>query len=244
MLNGNSAAWRLSEDKPFLEAFGQEAARVLIYGDKATEPAAYHGLAPRYKVVPGSTKGTVAYQVEYYDPTDAGSKDGTPGANTSAWFHTWGEQASHLTFPKGTKAGIVTEDLGQVTADDGDGGFFEALRTHFEWNLGFVLRDFRYTSRVVNIDTTSLTAPASTAARVTLIQSLIRGYNKCKKMSGGRRALYVSQQVKTALDLAVNEKVNVNLTMQDYAGQPTMHFYEVPIRVCDSILDTEGDETS
>lgn len=232
-LNNNSAAWRLSEDKPFMEAFGQEAARVLVYGDKAAEPAAYHGLSPRYTVAV-ATSG-IGKQV-----VDGG---GTGGDNTSAWFHTWGENASFLTFPKGSMAGITVTDKGQVTADDGGGGFYEAYRTYFEWDIGFVLRDYRYTSVLRNIDVSSILAldAGGATARGVLIQQLIIAYNRCKKTSGGRRALYTSENVKTALDLAVNEKNNVNLTTRDYNGAPTTHFYEVPVRVCDAILETEGD---
>jgi hypothetical protein len=46
-LNGNSAAWRLSEESAIVEGFGQKLARYMIYGNEATEPEGFTGLAPR-----------------------------------------------------------------------------------------------------------------------------------------------------------------------------------------------------
>ena len=45
-LNGNSAAWRLSEERPFIEAMNQKMTQTLFYGD--TDGAAFTGLSQRY----------------------------------------------------------------------------------------------------------------------------------------------------------------------------------------------------
>ena len=47
-LNNNSAAWRLSEEQGIIEGFGQKLARYMIYGNEATEPEGFTGLAPRF----------------------------------------------------------------------------------------------------------------------------------------------------------------------------------------------------
>src|SRR3974390_301128 len=56
-LNGNTAEFRLSEVKPFLEGMSQRVAATLIYGNQFTNPERFTGLAPRY-----STKGTTALE--------------------------------------------------------------------------------------------------------------------------------------------------------------------------------------
>jgi len=46
-LNGNTQAWRLSEERAFIEGFNQELVDTLWYGNEGTEPDAFTGLAPR-----------------------------------------------------------------------------------------------------------------------------------------------------------------------------------------------------
>src|SRR3546814_305333 len=47
-LNGNTAAFRLSEDRAHIEGIAQEMAQTTFYGNEGTEPEAFTGLAPRY----------------------------------------------------------------------------------------------------------------------------------------------------------------------------------------------------
>ena len=61
-LNGNSAAWRMSEESGIIEGFGQKLARYMIYGNEATEPEGFTGLAPRF------THGT--FTPEWYSIAD------------------------------------------------------------------------------------------------------------------------------------------------------------------------------
>src|SRR3990170_2620997 len=47
-LNGNTAAFRLSEAAPFIEAMNEEMQSTLIYGNSGTAPEEFTGLAVRY----------------------------------------------------------------------------------------------------------------------------------------------------------------------------------------------------
>ena len=47
-LNGNSAAFRLSEDRAHIEGMNQEMSSTLFYGNEGTEPEAFTGFAPRF----------------------------------------------------------------------------------------------------------------------------------------------------------------------------------------------------
>src|SRR5688572_11079630 len=47
-LNGNTAAFRMSEDRAYVEGMAQEAAQSLFYANEATAPEEFTGLAPRY----------------------------------------------------------------------------------------------------------------------------------------------------------------------------------------------------
>ena len=59
-LNGNTAEFRLSETRAFLEAMSQQMAQTLIYGNLAVNPERFQGLSPRYNTVNIATAQTAA----------------------------------------------------------------------------------------------------------------------------------------------------------------------------------------
>jgi hypothetical protein len=55
-LNGNTAAFRLSEDRAHIEGIAEElASKTLFYGNEKTQPEAFTGLAPRFSSVVAAT---------------------------------------------------------------------------------------------------------------------------------------------------------------------------------------------
>src|ERR1700722_10399724 len=50
-LNGNTADFRLSEVKSFLEGMSQQVAATIIYGNQFINPERFTGFAPRYSTV-------------------------------------------------------------------------------------------------------------------------------------------------------------------------------------------------
>ena len=50
-LNGNTSAWRLSEDRAFLESMNEEMADTTFYGSQDTDTEKFSGLAPRYNTI-------------------------------------------------------------------------------------------------------------------------------------------------------------------------------------------------
>ncbi len=166
-LNGNTAEFRLSEDRAFIEAMNQAMAQTLFYGDSSVNPQQFMGLSSRYSSLSAGNAQNII---------DAG---GTGTDNTSIWLVVWGENTVHGIFPKGQKAGIQMEDKGQVTLEDANGGKYEGYRTHYKWDNGLTLRDWRYVVRIANIDVSNLDAP-STAANIAklMIRALHRIPNR------------------------------------------------------------------
>lgn len=109
-LNGNTAEFRLSEDRAFIEGMNQQMAQTLFYGDTSVNPQQFMGLSSRY-----SSKSAGNGQ----NIIDAG---GTGTDNTSIWLVVWGENTVHGIFPKGQKAGLQTQNLGEQTLTDASGG--------------------------------------------------------------------------------------------------------------------------
>jgi hypothetical protein len=227
-LSGNADAFRTSENMAKLQGFNNKAARYMIYGNTQAEPQAFLGLAPRYNDKSAESGANIV---------DAG---GTGSTNTSIWFVTWGEMATHLLYPKGSVAGFQHKFLGQQTARADNGGDFEAYRDHFKWDIGMSVRDWRANSRIANIDVTALTRDGATGANIIdlMIDALYRIDNP---MQGeGRTVIYANRTIQTWLHKQAMNSKNVNLTIGEYGGKKIPEFLGIPIKRNDAILNTEA----
>ena len=224
-INGNSAEWRLGEDKGYLESMQQEMASTLFYGDDIVTPAKFVGLALRYSSRSGSDSSE--------NVLSAGGS--TAKKQTSVWFITWDQMATHGIFPKGSKAGFQHQDLGEVTLFDADGGRYQGYRSHYSWDCGLTVRDWRRNVRICNIDTTKL----GTDGEPKLFELLTKAYHRLKRY-GGRKVIYCNETVATYLDLQAQNKNNVFFTFKEVDGEAITNFRGIPIRVCDAIIDEEA----
>ena len=235
-LNGNTAEFRLSEVKAFLEGMSQQVASTIIYGNQHTNPERFTGLAPRYSTVSTANSQTANNVI------DAG---GTSSTNTSIWITTWGSDTLHGTFPKGKMTGLQHRDMGEWPITDSAGNTYQAYRDHFKWEIGMVLRDWRYVARVANIDDTALTGVSA----ANLINNIIRALYRLPtapstataiqssdtpevKANMGRVAMYANRVVRTYLDLQAMNKTNVLLRMEEFDGKVVTTFRGIPIRTC------------
>ncbi len=224
-LNGNTSEFRLSEDRAFLEAMNQKMAQTLFYGDTSVNPQQFMGLASRY-----SSKSAGNGQ----NIIDAG---GTGTDNTSIWLVVWGENTVHGIFPKGQKAGLHMEDKGQQTLKDSAGGQYEGYRTHYKWDNGLTLRDWRYVVRIANIDVSDLSVPASAANIVT---QMVKALHRVPNLKMGRAVFYMNRTVAQALDLQSLDKASLALSVKETEGEWWTTFRGIPIRETDAILETEA----
>lgn len=224
-LNCNTAEFRLSEDRAFLEAMNQKMAQTLFYGDTSVNPQQFMGLASRY-----SSKSAGNGQ----NIIDAG---GTGTDNTSIWLVVWGENTVHGIFPKGQKAGLQMQDLGEKTLRDSAGGQYQGYRTHYKWDNGLTLRDWRYVVRIANIDVSDLSVPASAANIVT---QMVKALHRVPNLKMGRAAFYMNRTVAQALDLQSLDKASLALSVKETEGEWWTTFRGIPIRETDAILETEA----
>ena len=237
-LNGNAAAFRLSEDSAFLEAMNQTQAQTLIYGNPATDPRQYLGLAGRYSAISGA--GNAA------NILDAG---GTGSANTSIYLVVWGENTVFCPFPKGSRAGLVQEDDGLLTVYDNNNNPYKAYQTHYQWKNGLVVKDWRYVVRIANIDTATFAAmsgtQATTAVATNLLHMMLRACDRIPNFGMGRACFYMNRSVFSLLRrLAMEKSVNA-LALETGANQfgSPMHwasFEGIPLRKVDQLLNTEA----
>lgn len=229
-LNGNTAAFRLSEDSAHIEGMNQEMSETLFYGNEGTEPEAFTGLAPRFN-----------------DLTTAANREnvieggGTGSDNASIWLIVWGPTTAHGIVPKGSIGGLQMTDKGQVTIEsvDGSGGRMEAYRTHYRWDAGVCVRDWRYVARICNIDRSALTVDAATGAN--LPDLMFQAIERLPSLTVGRACFYMDRGVLTKLRQQSTYGVkNSTLTMQNLGGTMRTNFHEVPISRTDALAVDEA----
>ena len=223
-LNDNTAAFRLSEDRAFLEAMNQEMASTLFYGNTSENPERFLGLSARYS----SKDDKVAKNA--MNVLDAGG--GSSGRCTSIWLVAWGENTVHGIYPKGSKAGFQHKDLGEVTLQDADGGMYQGYRTHYKWDIGLTVRDWRYAVRIANIDSSGLNG-------VPLMELMIEASERLPNKNLGRPVFYMNRKLRTALRMQMLKKSNVYLGWGEAAGKAVLNFDDIPVRHCDAILNNE-----
>jgi hypothetical protein len=236
MLNGNTAQFRLSEDTAFLEAMNQTQATTLFYGNPGTDPKQFLGLAARYSSLSGGNAQNIL------------SAGGSSSDNTSIYLVVWGDNTVYCPFPKGSKAGLIHEDLGEQTVYNSDGTRLQAYATRYQWKNGLVVKDWRYVVRICNIDVSDLIAQTGTqAANVStaIIKLMARALYRIPNMSMGRAAFYMNRTVHSGLALAALDKSQYVLKIEQgltQFGQPNswLSFLGVPLRRVDAILNTEA----
>jgi hypothetical protein len=237
-LNGNTADFRMGEDMAFIEAMNQSMQQTVIYGSTAANPERFTGLVPRFSAIAAANNGV--------NIVDAG---GTGSTNTSGWLIGWGQNTCHGIFPRGSKAGLQVRDLGEVPLYDASNNVFQGYRTHFKWDCGLSVRDWRFVVRIANINVT-----AGAVTTTNLVNYLIAAVNKLPFISaagnspppGGTKpgqvntAFYVNRTVRAALDQQAMAKTNNFLTIETRDSKPYTAFRGIPIRICDQLTNSEA----
>ena len=231
LLNGNTNAFRMSEDSAFLEAMNQAQAQTLLYGNPATDPRQYLGLAPRYGAISGAGNAQ--------NVLDAG---GVSTNNTSIYLVVWGDNTTFCTFPKGSKAGLAHDDQGELVVYDANSNPYQAFQTHYQWKNGLVVKDWRYVVRICNINTANL---VSESAAADLIKLMSRALDRIPNLGMGRPAFYMNRTVYSMLRIqALNKSQNVldiNSGLNQFGTPTSWNTFEgVPLRRVDQILNTES----
>ena len=225
-INGNTAAWRLSEQKPFFAGMANQMAETIFYGDTDASPERFMGLASRYNTLNAavpSSKNTV----------DAG---GTVDGSVTSIFIVSLDNFFGI-YPQASQAGLKHTDKGQQTHVNDDGGMYEVYRDHYKWQAGTALEDWRGCVRVCNIPVVDgeigLTADE-------LIKLLVKAKNLIPADLRTSVHMYCAEEIKTALELAALEKSSGCVKIVEAAEQFKTMFFDIPVEVSDSISLTEA----
>ena len=230
-LNGNSAAFRLSEDRAHMEGMSQELAASLFYANEATAPEEITGFAPRFNDQSALNGENIL--------TDAATPDNSD--NSSIWLVGWGPYTCFGIYPKGSMGGLQMSDKGQVTIEsiDGAGGRMEAYRTHYRWDSGLVVKDWRYVIRI-QVDQENIVKDAASGPDLIDLMTSACELVPSDFLSVTRPAFYMNRTLRSFLRRQVVNKVkNSTLTMEDVAGKRVLSFDGIPVRRCDVLTNTE-----
>jgi hypothetical protein len=223
------AAVRLSEANAAIEAIGQEIATTLIYGNDSLDPKKFLGLAPRFNSTTAVNGGQIV------------DGEGSGEDNTSVWFVTWGDDKSHLLYPKGTTAGVKRDDKGEQRTVDDDGNPYFVKEELFTQHMGLTVRDWRSVARIANIDVSAL--QAGSVDIYALMRKAFWKVNK-HRLPGTSMAIYCNSDVLEALDADSTPTTStsasfVRLKPVEVDGFEVMGYRGIPVRQVDAILNTE-----
>jgi hypothetical protein len=234
-LNGNSAQFRLSEESAFIEAMNQEMTGKLFNGNVGADLKTFSGLATRYSSTTAGNGGNVIL---------AG---GTGSDNASMYLVVWGEQTVFCPFPKGSRAGLRSRDLGEESVQDAAGGWYQAARSLFQWDSGLVVKDWRYVVRIANIDVSDwvgVTGTQAATASTNLIKLMMRAIARIPNFSMGRAAFYCNRSIQEGLMIQALEKSQNALSVQEALSQfgqkmNQLTFMGIPVRGVDQLSVAE-----
>lgn len=219
-------AKRTTDAKAWIEAIAQWLAQQVLYGDTKTDEATMDGLAGRQ-----ASLQTSSYAKSWVQDGGGGS------ARTSLYVVDWGMDTVGLGFPPGSIAGLDVQDLGMQPVQDNDNNTFTALVTSFIQTVGLVVKDPRHIARLANILNTDTFADAPTK---NLINQLVFLLANMPDPGGARRVIYCHRKVLAGFYMQAINKTNAALSIQDYLGKPTAHFWTFPIRPVDQISLAES----
>jgi hypothetical protein len=230
-LNGNSAAFRLSEESAFIEAMGQEMTGKIFNGNVGADLKTFSGLATRYSSTTAGNGGNVIL---------AG---GAGSDNSSVYLVVWGEQTVFMPFPKGSRAGLAQRDLGEESVADANGNWYQAARSLFQWDAGLVVKDWRYVVRIANVDVSDwvgVTGSQAVAASTNLIKLMMRAIARIPNFSMGRAAFYANRSIQEGLMIQALEKSSSALGIKPALTQfgqniNQLEFMGIPVRGVDQL---------
>jgi hypothetical protein len=247
-LNGNTAAFMLGESTGTLEGMSQEVANTLFHGtetgaatvtsgvtgtptDLYRDPDAFTGLSARFMSSSAATWDNVIL--------DGGTND-----DHSIWIVVWGPDTVHGIYPKGSQAGLQMNYKGQVTIEnvDGSNGRMEGYRTHFRWDCGLHVRDWRYIVRI-QYDEGELTYNAATGLNIP--DALVQGLELIPSLRKGKPAIYMNRTCRSMLRRQIIQATaSSTLTQQNIGGKMVTMFDEIPVRRCDALAGPDDLEVT
>lgn len=235
-LNGNSAAFRASEDEAFIETMNQKITEAIFYGDVSHDAEGFDGLTKIYHTIDPKKDDTAKNVI------DCG---GTGDDLQSIWIVGWNNKTIYGMYPKGSTVGLTAEDRGKQRVLDPNGNPYEAYETIFKWRFGLVVQDWRYAVRLCNISVKDVmagrglgTGNIKDADTNNLILALTQALCKFPTQTSANLAMYMSPDMHAAINVVASRSNTQVVQLQEGTNTFGTHtswqtFNGVPMRRVD-----------
>lgn len=245
--SGDIQKFRENEMVAFMEGMSQTMTQACFYGNPIANPATFTGLSTFYNTI---ALGTAQNAANVIDGGGVGS------SNLSIWLCCYSPRSLYAVYPRGTRAGLLVEDKGDtVPGYDALGNPYQAYSTWYRHQMAIVPEDWRYVSRLANIDVTAagLAGPNAPDLFALMSQQVMLPPMLGKKVSGVtmsdapteaslgvRPAFHTNRTGRHWLDIQGMRNRNVLLSVTDAAGMVQDSFRGVPITFVDQLLIAEA----
>jgi hypothetical protein len=211
--------YRYDNDMIQFRGLTKTAHTKIFYGNNTSDIKEPHGFATRYN------NNTTWGNTNIYSA-------GADNANsvTSAYLIKWGLDGVYFAYPRDGKEMLDMQDLGEQLMQQNGNSAYLAKVTRFLLQFAVCVADDRCIQRICNIGTDGNNNVTG--------DDIITVINRFPSLENV--VMYVNRTVKTQLDIAAQNKTNVNLTIGEAWGRPTTFFQGIPVRLCEAIVDTEG----
>ena len=229
----NAQRYKLIEAESQLETVTENFESAFFYSDTAAAPDEIQGLGARYGEISTAGPGSMI--------VNAG---GVGSDNMSVWMVTWGPKACSLIHPSKVSGGIERDQKGEQRVLDADGNPYYAEEDIYRLHTGVSVGDWRYVSRIANIDVSAFETDPSGAARW-----LRKAYYKHRGRihNTGRTVIYCRKEFIEGLDeLGTNSGGSdnyVRLKPMEFMGQEFDSYRGMPLIESENLLATEAQVT-
>lgn len=243
---GSVEKFRRSEDVAFLEGMGQTIEQTMIYGNTASNPAAFQGLSTFYNTI--STANS-------QNASNVLNGGGSGASNTSLWMLGLGPETIFCVYPDGSHAGLDFEDKSDVRAAyDSLGNQYEAYTGWFRQQIGLVPKDWRFGARIANVDVTTAGLAGPNALDIfaalaevqfffpslTADTSGITDTDDPEGDPGIQTKIFTNRTFMHWAQIQAMRNRNVLLSPNEYAGVPVHTWRGIPWMISDQLLNTES----
>ncbi len=225
-----AAGIRLTEDKLFMTGLTQNVSNKIIYGDLGTYPDALDGIFSRANW----------NQLDTGYVIDAAKTTPTASELMSILVVEVGPETLYGIYPKGTKAGMETEDKGEEPHYDSDSKRYDVLTTHFIWDLGFVIKDDRAVVRICNLEDAVINDGADNGGLSD--EYILDALAILPNMGDKNSYIFLNRKALRNLQKVAKDRVNVSYDPNNPFGRKWIRDYMgTPIKMEEQLIVTESE---
>ena len=140
-------------------------------------------------------------------------------------------------YPKGSVAGLNRSiETEPRWIKDGSGNEYKVVTSYYSWDLGLMVKDWRYAVRIANVDS----AMTSSADLKNLVSNMSKAIERVEDLNAGRAFFMTTRKIREKIRLGIEERALYGLTLEKYTTNiPIPAYYNIPIFRSDTLKNNE-----